>query len=347
VCGPDVYLKLVRKKLNVNQDLRLHHPFHILECTFVKQTRMQMPLSALEPLIAKLSQSSPKPVAIFDCDGTIIKGDIGESMLYDQIEQFNFRTSPADIWLDHPEREEIDRLFRTLERVTPEERKTHPLFAPFTNMILSWYYDQLGEMKISKGCSDIVSLFAGFPREEVKRLSEETFRGQLEGPMGKRKLGKFTLPDGARYIKESVELLDTLQHKGFQIWAVSGSSKWSVEPVFARFGIPDNRVIGIDLEEEDGLLLARPKTPIPISHGKVDFLRKFLSSPPEICVSDSPLDIPLLLFAKSLRALVHSRDRSTEEFFAQGNIPRDPSWHVIEEPTILDSSEPDRKAANG
>jgi len=322
-------------------------PLSYLGGRFVKPLRTEMTSISLDSLVANIGSSTPNPVAVFDCDGTIIKGDIGESMLYDQIEQFNFRTSPADIWLDHPEREEIDMLFRTLERVAPEERKTHPLFAPFTNMILSWYYDQLGEMKISKGCSDIVSLFAGYPREEVKRLSEETFRGQLEGPMGKRKLGKFTLPDGARYIKESVELLETLQHKGFQIWAVSGSSKWSVEPVFTRFSIPDNRVIGIDLEEEDGLLVARPKTPIPISHGKVDFLRKFLNSPPEICVSDSPLDIPLLLFAKSLRVLVHSRDRSTEEFFALGNIPRDPSWHVIEEPTILDSSEPDRKASNG
>jgi len=169
----------------------------------------------------------------------------------------------------------------------------------------------------------------------------------LDRPIGRRKLGRFTIPDGARYIKESVELLEKLQHKGFEIWAVSGSSKWSVEPVFARFGIPDDHVIGIDLTEEGGLLVAKPKTPIPISHGKVDFLRKFLDIPPEICVSDSPLDIPLLLFAKSLRVLVHSRDRSTEEFFAKGNIPRDPSWHVIEEPTTLDRIEPDRKAANG
>jgi len=306
-----------------------------------------MPLSALEPLVTKLSQSSPKPVAVFDCDGTIIKGDIGESMLYDQIEQFNFRHSPADIWLDHPDRQEIDRLFRSLEQVAPEERQAHPLFAPFTNLILSRYYDQLGEMKISKGCSDIVSLFAGYTRKEVKQLSEETLRGQLDRPISRRKLGKFTLPDGARYIKESVELLEMLQHKGFNIWAVSGSSKWSVEPVFSRFGIPDNRVIGIDLEEESGVLVPRPKTPIPISHGKVDFLRKFLDTPPEICVSDSPLDIPLLLFAKSLRVLVHSRDRSTEEFFSRSNIPRDPSWHVIEVPTILDTIEADRKAANG
>ena len=67
-------------------------------------------------------RGEPK-LAVFDCDYTMIQGDIGEAMFYRQIREFLFRMSPADIWTDHPRRRELDRLFRALSPLSPAERR--------------------------------------------------------------------------------------------------------------------------------------------------------------------------------------------------------------------------------
>ena len=59
------------------------------------------------------------PVAVFDCDGTMIRGDIGEAMFHRQIERFWFRVSPASVWPDHPRRSDIEDLYQAL-RAMPE-----------------------------------------------------------------------------------------------------------------------------------------------------------------------------------------------------------------------------------
>src|SRR5271166_4766338 len=56
----------------------------------------------------------PRPMAVFDCDGTVIQGDMGEAMFYRQIEHFHFRRSPALVWPDHPRSGEIGRLYGEL-----------------------------------------------------------------------------------------------------------------------------------------------------------------------------------------------------------------------------------------
>src|SRR5512140_1720886 len=107
-------------------------------------------------------------VAVFDCDGTLIKGDVGEAMLYYQIEHFLFRHSPAAVWPDHPRRQQLDGLYRTLEEAPPGGRARHEAFGPFADIILDWYFGQIEAGAVAKACADIVRLFAGFTLAEVQ-----------------------------------------------------------------------------------------------------------------------------------------------------------------------------------
>jgi len=278
---------------------------------------------------------SPRPLAVFDCDGTVIQGDIGESMFYRQIEHFAFRVSPADVLRDHPHRTELARNYDVLSATPEAKRRTHSAFEQFARLLLDRYLGQLAEGKIAKACSEIVQLLAGFTLAEVRSFAEATCAEEMQMPMAQCALGGRMLPRGTRFLRESVDIVHALQDRGFDIYAVSGSCKWSVEPVFRRLGVPEAQVIGIDLHDTNGVLTAESRTPIPIHGGKVESLRTFDSRSPVLVASDSRNDIPLLLSSKDLRIYVNSHRRKTEDFFTLGKISRDDSWVVIEEPTMI------------
>jgi phosphoserine phosphatase len=263
----------------------------------------------------------------------MIKGDIGEAMFYYQLEHFLFRASPVELWPDHPDREELDDLFNALRSdraVTPRQNSR---FGPFANMMLSWYFDQLAERKTAKACADIVKLWSGFTAAEIREIAEETFLHEYAQSLGTRTLGRYELPRGVRFIRESVAILRRLTEIGFDIWAVSGSSQWSVEPVFRRLGVPADHVIGIGLVCANGVYTPEVVTPIPVLEGKVDALRHHIPGQPVFVASDSVYDIPLLEYSSRLKLLVNSRNEASDSFFREGAIIKDSSWEIIESPT--------------
>jgi phosphoserine phosphatase len=289
----------------------------------------------LEALIGRHADAARPPVAVFDCDGTIIRGDIGESMFYYQIERFLFRANPANIWLDYPRREELDTLFTELSALPAERRTNDRRFVSFAEMLLGWYFDQLREGKTEKACSDIVRLFAKFSEQEVEDIAAETFRNELASPLAVKTFGRYAVPVGIRYIDEAVALLRTLQSAGFEIWAVSGSNVWSVRQVFEPLGIPRERIIGIDLQKSSNLFTAKVRTPVPVLEGKVEALRASGAAQPVIVVSDSIYDLPLFAYAAELKVLINSRMETSYTFFKEANLVKDERWIVVERPTDL------------
>ncbi|MDH3252902.1 MAG: haloacid dehalogenase-like hydrolase, partial [Ignavibacteria bacterium] len=180
--------------------------------------------------------NSEPPLCVFDCDGTIIHGDIGEAMLFYQLEHFLFRESPARIWADHPHKADLDALYRALRDGGPGERAES--LSGFADMVLSWYFDQLDEMKTAKACADIVRLFAGYSLSEVQEIARQTLSYELASVVGTRTLGSRTVGHGIRFIAESMEFLNAVRARGFDVWVVSGSNRWSVEAVCSTLGVP-------------------------------------------------------------------------------------------------------------
>jgi phosphoserine phosphatase len=292
---------------------------------------------ALHRLItqARATHGGPRPLAVFDCDGTVIKGDIGEAVYFRQIEDFFFRVSPAEVWADHPQRESLDRLYRTLAAAEPAARRRHPAFQDFAEHMLAWYYDQLAANEVHKGCADVVRTFKGFTLAEVREFSRTTLQRELLVPLGEKSLGRRKVHSGVRFLSEAKELIHVLQQNDFDIWAVSGSCKWTVEPVFTTFGIPEEQVIGITVKHHNGTLSGDPVHPIPIRAEKIDALKALEQRIPLFAASDSRNDIPLLLYATTTRVWINSRSRSARDFFTAVGAPPDDRWIIIDEPTVL------------
>jgi phosphoserine phosphatase len=291
----------------------------------------------LEGLFARLDgkATSRPPLAVFDCDGTIIHGDVGEAMFYRQVENFFLRVNPANIWLDHPRRDELDTLYTALASLPPDKRNADRRFVSFAEMMLEWYFDQLAAGKTEKACSDIVRLLARFSESEVQQLARDTVADEFASPIGVRKIGKHSVPRGLRYIAESVALLRELQHRGFDVWAISGSNTWSVHAVFEPLGIPRDHIIGIDLQSSKNTWLPKVNLPVPVLEGKVEALRQFTPIKPTIVVSDSVYDAALFTHATDMRILINSRMENSYTFFKEAHIHHDDSWVVIEKPTLL------------
>lgn len=286
-------------------------------------------------LLLQQASGNAAPVAVFDCDGTIIRGDIGEAMLYYQLEHFLLRVNPANVWLDYPRREELNTLYVELAAL-PEHRRLHDRrYASFAEMIVEWYFDQLREGKTQKACSDIVRLLAKFSEQEVAEIAAATWHSELSSPFTVRTIGKFSLPKGIRYIAESVELLLQLRSAGFEIWAVSGSNVWTVRQVFEPLGVPTERILGIDLHSSSNVLSPRVRTPVPVLEGKVEALQQAGARVPAIVVSDSLYDVPLFEYAQHLKVLINSRMETSYTFFKESGLVQDETWVVVEHPTDL------------
>ena len=279
------------------------------------------------------------PVAVFDCDGTMIQGDIGEAMFHRQIEQFWFRCSPASVWPDHPARGEIDDLYQALRGVPEGSQQERQEFSAFADYLISWYIDQIKNGMVAKACTDIVRLFTGFTREEVRALAHSVWEHELASSLRPRRLGSATVPSGIRYLRPAVDLLRELQRRHFDVWVISGSNLWSVEAVFAPLGVPADRIIGIDLREREGRLSAEEVTPVPIREEKVAAFHLRIRERPLLVASDSKNDIPLFLDARELKVRINSRHRDTDDFFRSVGTPADATWVLIEQPEIIEQME--------
>ncbi|MDH4070259.1 MAG: haloacid dehalogenase-like hydrolase [Ignavibacteria bacterium] len=294
---------------------------------------MRLPSSIDEFLAnALVSDHETPPVAVVDCDGTIIRGDIGEAMFYFQIQRFLFRESPARLWPDYPERQELDQVFRSLVQTPPDEGMNDGRLVTFANHLLDWYFGQLKAGETEKACSDIVRLLAGFTQAEIAEIARDTLNTELTSPRRGSLLGRFVLPHGIRFIRETVELLNRLQAAEFQIWVVSGSNVWSVREVCKRLPVSHERIAGIELLRSGELSLPRALHPIPVGHGKIELLKAKGIPPPHIVISDSIYDLPLFRYSTGMRVLIASTT-GPDAFFRQAGLRPDPSWVVIENPT--------------
>ena len=273
------------------------------------------------------------PLAVFDCDGTVVRGDIGETMLYRQLERFLFRVSPAAIWTDHPDRQALDELYKRLA-AAGGDFASHPAYESFCAMVLDWYYGQMAVGRTPKACADIVSLLAGFTDEEAAELGRETLEAELSSPIGTRRLGGRQLPVGVRYVDETVRAVRRLLRDGWDVMVVSGSNRWSVQAVFAPLGVVPGKILGIDLKRKGETLEGSYVEPIPVADGKVKALRAVTRAKPDIVFSDSRLDIPLFREAR-FRVLVSYDAESADEIIRKaGGGPRE-NWHVISPPTLV------------
>lgn len=196
-------------------------------------------------------------IAVFDCDNTIIHGDISEAvfgLLKKKGYEMDFSWHEYNSLINDSNKEEAYK-----KLISCYSGKSKYTIEDITNQTINKYSDEIK--------------FVSFTEN-----------------------GKFyslPLPFKNSLMEKLILKLDML---GFNIYVISASSDISVKIVSREFfGIPKKNVHGMKLAEKDGLLTSRIIEPISCFEGKRDVYHEFISkNPPLITAGDSNNDLPLL-----------------------------------------------------
>lgn len=111
------------------------------------------------------------------------------------------------------------------------------------------------------------------------------------------------------------DLCHELTARGWEVWIVSASLVHLVRAAARTFGVPRDRILGVQLEESDGLLAPRVREPMTMYEGKVLAIRHHIGKRPDLAAGDSPNDLPMLRYARHAIVI----DRAIDEMRAESS----------------------------
>lgn len=135
-------------------------------------------------------------------------------------------------------------------------------------------------------CGEMVTINAGIQEQILEEAAEEFFASVVE----------------RRIFCEMQELTRRLAESGTELWAVSSTNVWSVAAGVKRFGIPQERVLAVCVEIEEGCATDR-LIHVPTDEGKAVAIRKYLASPVDACFGNSVHDTAMLELSRQAFAV--------------------------------------------
>ena len=129
-------------------------------------------------------------------------------------------------------------------------------------------------------CGEMVTINAGIPEKILEEAAEEFFSSVVEH----------------RIFPEMQQLTHLLSAGGCDLWAVSSTNVWSIAAGVKRFNIPQNRVLAVTVEIENGLATDR-LIQVPTDEGKAVVIRKNISGTIDVCLGNSIHDAAMMELA--------------------------------------------------
>ncbi len=232
----------------------------------------------------------------FDCDKTLIAGDIGEASFARLLSQG--RVLSCDEWWAALPAREVSALRPAYEReaarVAVERARggePEPLNAALFDDL--WRaYESLCAREIREGYLFAARCCTGYALSEARALADEMVEEALASPVTAGRGPSL----GVRPRPAMRALVSALEGRGVEVWVVSSSQDLLVERLVTReLGVRGERVIGVGFElDARGALSSRPVEPCPIDEGKRARFLASLGEPPLVMVGDSRYDLPLM-----------------------------------------------------
>ncbi len=313
-----------------------------------------------------------KGVAVFDWDNTVIFGDIGEAVFRYQVENLLFRLNPEEFQLLIPE--EINgvrvlegeleiRLSDIQQDILEDYNRIYPFiigndlssvyklleYQDFTVKLIL-FYDLLKEtpgLESRYAYEWVVGFLKGFSGDEVRSIAKRVFTKEVNksiqtqmmvsADMGKLGPISHTIREGLRIQDEMLDLIQVMRNRGFDIYIITSSQEYIVQGLAEsfRYGISNNHVLGIRLEEHDGVLssytINNKEYPIPFRHGKVEVIQKYLPSEPLFVAGDTNTDYEMLSrFSDTKLRLIINRNHEGEIKSLYERSYKDPQHYLLQ-----------------
>ncbi len=203
-------------------------------------TQIEIPRWTAEEFERLVFAGEPK-VAVFDCDGTLWKGDSAVGFMNWTIEQGLISRSTSD-WMDARYRE--------------------------------YLAGAVSELAI---CGEMVQIYAGLREKELNEAAAKYMSEFLPGAV----------------FEEMAALVAALEKAGVELWAVSSTCKWVIAEGARVFGIPEERVLAVELGVVKGLITTE-LLDVPTDEGKAESLTRRGVTRPDAVFGNSIHDLQML-----------------------------------------------------
>lgn len=166
----------------------------------------------------------------------------------------------------------------------------------------------------------LAQINAGFSLQQVRDWAETCFSENA------KRFGSWPV------FASQKKLVDLLRTLDFEVYVVTASVKWAVEPVAKLVGIDFDHVIGIETEVNNGLVTDIVKPPITWRDGKADgLLAKTQGVRPILAAGNTYGDIALLQCATHVRLALSTQDTAGGLFDEENKLVEHATqekWHV-------------------
>lgn len=120
------------------------------------------------------------------------------------------------------------------------------------------YYWKLKDTDAAASCLLLAQINKGFSLKQVRTWADECYDG-IDFPIH----------------KSMYDLVHLLMKMKIQVYIVTASIKWAVEPMARRLGLENKNVLGIEVTEKNSMLTDEGIFPLPYGAGKPEAFLKF------------------------------------------------------------------------
>lgn len=138
-----------------------------------------------------------------------------------------------------------------------------------------------GRVSEDEMCGAMVTMLSGLMESEVQRAAEHYFEEKI----------------AAQIFPEMQEVVRRLLDSGCDVWAVSSTSEWVIQPAMKHFGIPAERILAAAVRVEDGRITDE-LTRLPSGEGKPRVIREVVRKDPDAAFGNSRWDADMLAIAR-------------------------------------------------
>lgn len=151
----------------------------------------------------------------------------------------------------------------------------------------------------------LAQISAGHSLERVRSWAKDCFERQKPFP----------------YLRSQRDLVATLRRLNYEVYIVTASVKWAVEPIAESIGVDFDHVLGITTKVVDGVVTAEPNPPVTWRQGKADaILRATGGVRPVFCSGNTDGDQMLLETASHIALAVSTQNSPSKLNDSESNL---------------------------
>lgn len=230
------------------------------------------------------------PRVAFDCDQTLIDGDIGEATLATVI--LNGELPRQQAWWA-PLLEILDESVLKTLKTRYELESKQGLISPDLFHQIWTAYEMLCQRNIREGYLLAARIWLGLSEQQMTERCHYFVSEALKNDLHPCPKTGSIVSRGVRPRPYMMALIKALTAQEIEVWIVSSSQRQLVQILAPHLGIPPQRVLGIDFHIDEHIG-ADPIEPCPIAQGKSERFLSVHQNPPLGMFGDSRYDLPLM-----------------------------------------------------